>query len=224
MSLLVLGTGTDVGKTVVSAVVLARYGRKFRLAYWKPIATGAASGATHSDAGCVRRWVGHLVEVLPETYSFDPPLSPHLAARLAGAAIDPERVLADLVRHGLADRRRSLVIEGVGGLLVPLTEPGYLLSHLAADMHLPCLLVAQSGLGTINHTLLTLEALRSRSIELAGVVLSGRRNPENRAAIERFGSATVVGEVDFLPRLGRKGIEAAARRFDRRGVLARYFR
>lgn len=220
MSLVVVGTDTEVGKTVVSAVLLARYGRRHRLAYWKPIATGAAE---ERDSERVRRWVGPGLEVLPETYLFDPPLSPHLAARLAGARIDPERVLEDLVRHGLADARRSLVVEGVGGVLVPITETGYLLVHLLRDLSLPCLLVARSSLGTINHTLLTLEALRARSVDLAGVVLSGPRNRENRRAIERFGEVEVTLEVDRLPRVGRRSIAVAARRFDRRARLKKYF-
>ena len=95
MSLVVVGTDTEVGKTVVSAVVLARYARRRRLAYWKPLATGA-DGDT--DTGLVRRWVGHRVEVLEETYLYDPPVSPHLAARLASRPIDPELILGKLLK------------------------------------------------------------------------------------------------------------------------------
>ncbi|MBN1441052.1 MAG: dethiobiotin synthase [Planctomycetes bacterium] len=220
MSLVVVGTDTDVGKTVVSSVLLARYGRRFPLAYWKPIATGAADG---TDSARVRRWVGHRVDVLPETYLFEPPVSPHLAARLAGVAIEPDRILEDLVAHGMADERRGLVIEGIGGLLVPINDHGYLLAHLLEEMQLPCLLVARSTLGTINHTLLALEALRRRRIALAGAVLCGPLNRENRRAVQRFGGVEVIGEVDRLPRLGRRTIEAAARRFDRSARLRQYF-
>lgn len=219
MSLIVVGTDTEVGKTVVSALVLARYGRRQPLAYWKPIATGAAD---ERDADRIRRWVGHLVEVLPETYLFDPPLSPHLAARLAGKTIDPDRVLEHLVHHGLADRRRNLVIEGVGGVLVPLTENGYLLINLLQDLHLPCVVVARSTLGTINHSLLTLEALKRRDIAIAGVVLNGPRNRENRRAIERFGEVRVIAEVEPIGRLGRAALTRAARRFDTRANLKKY--
>ena len=220
MSLVVIGTDTDVGKTVVSAILLARYGKAHTLAYWKPLATG---GSMDSDSASIRRWVGHLVEVLPETYLYDPPVSPHLAARMAREKIDPERVLEDLVRHGLADPARNLVIEGIGGLLVPVTDTGYLLVHLLKDLHLPCVLVARSTLGTINHTLLSLEALRARELDLAGVVLSGPRNRQNRAAIERFGGVDVIAEVERIPRLGRASIAGAARRFDRRARLKKYF-
>ena len=215
MSLFVVGTGTGVGKTITCAVLLARHGKRLRLAYWKPVATGARE---ERDAELVRRIAGRFAAILPEEYLFDPPLSPHLAARLAGASIEPDRLLEALVRYGVEDARRSLVIEGAGGLLVPLTDRGYLLANLLEDFHLPCLLVASSALGTINHTLLTLEALRSRRIEIAGAVLSGPSNPENRRAIERFGRVEVVGEISPIRPVGPAGILRAAKSFDRRFI------
>lgn len=220
MSIAVIGTDTGVGKTVTCAVVLARYGRRFPLAYWKPIATGGAEGR---DTELVQRVCRGVAQVLPERYLFDPPVSPHLAARLARVRIEPETVLEALVAHGLEDRDRSLVVEGAGGLLVPLTDAGFLLADLIRDMHLPCLLVARTAVGTINHTLLTLEALRARRIEVVGVVLSGPRNLENRRAIERFGLVDVISEIAPIRPLGRAGVARAARSFDRRGRLARYF-
>lgn len=220
MSLFVVGTDTEVGKTVTSAILLARYCRRRRLAYWKPVATGAGE---ERDTELVERWIGHRVDILPETYLYEPPVSPHLAARRAKRPIDPERIFNDLVRHGLADTKRNLVVEGIGGLLVPMTESGYLMIDLLRDISLPCLLVARSTLGTINHTLLSIEALRKRNLPLAGVVLVGPRDKENRRAIEQYGDAKVVAEVEWLPRLGRKSIETAARRFDTRAKLKPYF-
>jgi len=220
MSLVVVGTDTEVGKTVVSAVVLARYAKRCRLAYWKPIATGAEG---ETDTVLVRKWIGHRVDVLEEAYLYDPPVSPHLAARLASRPIDPELILARLVQHGLDDPSRNLVVEGIGGLQVPITSQGYLLTHLLQDMHLPCLLVARSGLGTINHTLLSLEAIRKRGLALAGVVMVGARDKENKAAIEKYGDAKVIAELEWLPRLGRASIEKAARKFDTRAHLKKYF-
>ena len=219
MSLVVVGTGTGVGKTVACALLLARYGKTLRLGYWKPIQTGTSEG---SDSDFVRRCVGGLIEVLPSTYAFDPPVSPHLAARRAGVEIDPERIIDALVAHALADRERNLLIEGVGGLLVPLTDRGYLLADLVREITLPCLLVAQSTLGTINHTLLTLEAIKARGIEVAGVILSGPRNPENRGAIERFGRVEVVAEIPPIRGLTRAGVLKAARGLDRKAALRRY--
>jgi dethiobiotin synthetase len=219
LSLVVVGTGTEVGKTVACSILLARYGKSLRLAYWKPVATGASEG---SDSKFVKRIVGHLAPVLDDRYSFGPPLSPHLAARRHRKAIEPEALLEALVAHGLEDKDRSLIIEGVGGLLVPLTSSGYLLADLLRDFHLPCLLVATSTLGTINHTLLTLEALRSRRLEVAGVVLNGPRNRDNRDAIESFGKADVVAEIPPIRPLSRAGVLRAAKNFDRRGQLKRY--
>lgn len=213
MSLAVVGTGTEVGKTVVSALVTARYGQALGLTYWKPVATGAREGR---DAETVERLSGG--RVWEEMYLFEEPLSPHLAARLAGARIDPARILAERADDG------KLVVEGVGGVLVPLNDEGYLLADLLLEMRLPCLLVALSTLGTINHTLLTLEAMRSRGLGVVGAVLNGPPNAENRSAIERFGDVKVLGEVPRLEPLTAETLRAEASRFDPEGVLAGCFR
>jgi dethiobiotin synthetase/malonyl-CoA O-methyltransferase len=218
-ALAVVGTDTGVGKTVVSAIVCAAWAERQPVAYWKPVATGGYPGDPDRDAATVARLAGPGVEILPEVYLFPDPLSPHLAAQRAGATIDPGRVLADLERHR-ATPGRALVVEGVGGLLVPLTGEGYLLADLLVAAKLPCLLVARSTLGTINHTLLSLEALRAREISIAGVVLNGPPNRENRRAIERFGRVPVLAEVPPLA-LERPAIAAAARAFDPEGRLSR---
>lgn len=222
MSLLVVGTGTGVGKTVVSALLLHRYTgeRGTRpLGYWKPVATG---GLDDRDVEAVRRLAPEGAWILPELYLFREPVSPHLAARLEGARIDPGHVSTEVLRLD-RDPARDWIIEGVGGLHVPLNDAGYLLSDLLRELEIPCLLVALSGLGTINHTLLSLEALRDRGIPIAGVVLSGPPNPENRQAIERFGKVQVVGEVPPIEPLDRAGVERAASVFDPKGALERFF-
>jgi malonyl-CoA O-methyltransferase len=216
VSLAVVGTGTGVGKTVVSAVLLARYMGHSSLAYWKPVATGSRDGR---DVDEVARLAPPAVEIFPETYLFREPLSPHLAARLDGASIDPAHLLAELARHRAETPDRPLVVEGAGGLLVPLTDADLLIDFFAAAP-LPCLLVALSGLGTINHTLLSLEALRARDMEIAGVVLNGPPNPENRAAIERFGKVAVVAELSPLLALDRASVARVAEELDRHGALA----
>jgi malonyl-CoA O-methyltransferase len=219
VSLAVVGTDTGVGKTIVSALLAESWAARGPVAYWKPVATGGYPGDPDRDAATVARLVGPEVQVLPEVYLFPDPLSPHLAARLAGATIDPARVLADLEQHRRVPGR-ALVVEGVGGLLVPLTDEGHLLADFLVAARLPCLLVARSTLGTINHTLLSLEALRARDLTIAGVVLDGPPNPENRRAIERLGRVPVVAEVPPLT-LDRAGIAAAARAFDPAGRLWR---
>lgn len=219
MSIVVTGTDTGVGKTVTSALILARYCRKLKLGYWKPVATGAAEGR---DTSFILEMCVGKAEVLEEVYLFDPPLSPHLAAARSGVEIDPERILEALVSHGTQGEDRSLVIEGIGGLLVPLTSRGYLFADLLGDLHLPCLVVARSTLGTINHTLLTLEALRSRRIDVAGVVLVGPRNPGNRSSVEAFGKVQVISEIPWLRDMSRSAVLRQARKFDLERRLEKY--
>lgn len=308
MTLVLVGTGTDVGKTVVAATLLARYGLEIPLAYWKPVATGARDGR---DTATVEALAGDRAAILAESYLFDEPLSPHLAARLAGQRIEPAVLLADFERHRAG--ARTLVIETAGGLLVPLVDdrdgdggnapggaggprggpgaggrtgvteasgdgrgwpfrlpsaaasqspsaspltspslsarrssggaaagavtaasdapaasgaPGaaYLQADMVVDMarraSLSCLVVTHTGLGTINHTLLTLEALRARGLAVAGVVLDGPPNRENRRAIERFGDVEAIFELPHLVPLDREEVAAATRHFDRHGHLA----
>lgn len=219
MSLFVAGTGTGVGKTLVSALLLARHGRDGRLAYWKPVATG---GEEDRDATTVRRLAAAPeAAIVPERYRFAPPVSPHLAARWAGTRIALPELAADFERHRRAwpGPHRGLVVEGVGGVLVPLADSGELGVDLMTALGLPCLVVAQAGLGTINHTLLTLEALLSRQLPVAGVVLSGAPHGENRRAIEQFGRVAVIAEVPELHPLSPATVAAAALDFDPEGVL-----
>ena len=219
MTLVVVGTGTDVGKTVTCAVLLWRY-QELGIRYWKPVATGAGRAR---DVLSVKRLGPPTASILEERYRFDPPVSPHLAARGAGKAIEPRAILAAFRGHlREMPSRAGLLIEGIGGLLVPLNDRGYLLADLLGELAQPCVLVALSTLGTINHTLLTLEAMRKRRLELAGVILCGPPNVENRAAIERFGGAKVVGEIAPISPLGRKAVAKAAARFDRGGLLQKF--
>ncbi len=223
MSLAVFGKDTGVGKTVASAVILARYGRPGSpIAYWKPVATGGRRG---SDSSFIRDRRGGRATVLAEAYLFDPPLTPHLAARRAGVTI---RGLRGAWRRHEAGTGGALVVEGVGGVLVPLGEHGgWTLADLAGlrRRQTAVVLVARTALGTINHTRLSLEALEKRHVPVAGVVLDGPPSRENREAIERFGRVRVIAEIPPLAggrRPSAEAILAAARRFDRAGVLARW--
>ncbi len=201
----VTGTGTEVGKTVVAAVIartLAAAGR--RVAVFKPCVTGlseypGADGPISRDmpGKSARRLADHELlrvaagsgqsdaEVAP--YRYDPPASPHLAAALAGEEIDPAR-LRDAAAAAAAGAD-ELVCEGVGGLLVPLT-PTYLVRDLAADLGYPVVVAASPGLGTINHTLLTAEAARAAGLEVAAVVLTPW--PEEPTEIEADNRETIA--------------------------------
>jgi dethiobiotin synthetase len=191
----VTGTGTEVGKTVVAAVIAhtrARGGE--RVAVFKPAVTGLDEGG-EPDHALLRRACGSTQlddEIAP--YRYGPPVSPHLGAELAGERIDPARLLA--VARAAAERADCLVAEGVGGLLVPLTL-GYLVRDLARDLGLRLVIAASPGLGTINHTLLTVECARAVGLEVAAVVLTpwpdepGPVESSNREAIERLGAVSV---------------------------------
>ncbi|MEM8994778.1 MAG: dethiobiotin synthase [Acidobacteriota bacterium] len=208
----VTGTDTEIGKTVVSALLCARYRPEVPLAYWKPIASGAVEGR---DVEAVAELSG--VETLDEHILLRAPLSPHLAARLEGRTIDPDAVVDDFRRHSGGDR--ALIVEGAGGVYVPITDDGVMLLDLLPRFALPAVVVARSALGTINHTLLTLEALRARAVEVAGVVLTGPANPENLDAIRRFGDVEILGQLPPLDPLDRDALEDWARRFDVGGRL-----
>jgi len=218
MSLAIVGTDTEVGKTVISAVVLARYAPAWHLAYWKPVASGAAEGR---DTETVAQLAPPGVEILGEHALFEEPLSPHLAARLEGGWVEMAAIVEDFRRHRLALSEHDFVVEGIGGLLVPLNDEGDLLIDLLEELALPVLLVARSTLGTINHTLLSLEALRARELEIAGVVLDGPHNPENRWAIEVFGRVEVVGEIEPLEPLDADAVAWAAQGLDPDDLLER---
>jgi dethiobiotin synthetase len=197
----VTGTGTEVGKTVVAAAIartLAAEGK--RVAVFKPAVTGLDEGV-ETDHALLRRASGSDQtdeEIAP--YRYGPPASPHLAAALAGEEIDPER-LREAAQTAI-ENADAIVCEGVGGLLVPLS-PTYLVRDLAADLGYPLVVVASPGLGTINHTLLTLEAARTAGLEAAAVVLTPW--PEEPNEIESSNRETIaalgVAPVLTLPQL-----------------------
>jgi dethiobiotin synthetase len=212
VSIIVTGTDTDVGKTIVSALLLLRYPKA---AYWKPVATGLTTGRDSAD---ITRWTD--AQVLEESYLYDPPVSPHLAARLARQPIQRQKLLRDFATHRRESRR--MVIEGIGGTMVPFNERGYFFADFARDLGLAAVVVARTAIGTINHTMLTLAALRDRKVPVAGVVLNGPSNPENRRAIERIGKVRVIGEVRPISTVGRASLARAARKLDAARVLRRY--
>jgi len=194
----VTGTGTEVGKTVVAAVVahsLAAEGK--RVAVFKPAVTGLEEPG-ETDHTLLRRAAGSSQsdeEIAP--YRYDPPASPHLAAAQAGEEIDPER-LREGARAAAAGAD-VFVCEGVGGLLVPLVwrldrdmrdkGANYLVRDFAVDLGLPVIVAASPGLGTINHTLLTVESARAVGLNVAAVVLTPW--PEQPSAIESSNRETI---------------------------------
>lgn len=192
----VTGTDTGAGKTVVAAAACAALAaRGERVAAFKPVVTGLDEqpGAWPHDHELLARQTGLAPdEVSP--YRFGPAVSPHWASELAGEPIEPPRLL-DAARTAAA-RSDALVCEGVGGLLVPLTL-AYSVRDLAVELGLPVVIAARTGLGTINHTLLTLEAARAAKLSVAGIVMTPwPSEPEpieasNRATLEALGGVSV---------------------------------
>jgi dethiobiotin synthetase len=204
----VTGTDTGVGKSVVAATVCAALAaRGERVAAFKPVVTGLDDepdefGHDHELLAAVANAGQAPEQVAP--YRFGPPLSPHLAAELVGERIEPAQLLEAARAYQL------LVCEGVGGLLVPITI-GYLVRDLAIDLGLPVVVVARTGLGTINHTLLTVEAARTAGLHVAGVVMTPW--PDEPAQIERSNRATIarLGDVSVsgLPHTDRERLAEA---------------
>jgi dethiobiotin synthase len=200
----ITGTDTGVGKTVVSALLCAALDAH----YWKPIQTGTRGGMD-------RNTVMHLAQlprsrILPESYRFAAPVSPHVAAQRAGIRIELRKI-----RMPRIPARASLVVEGAGGVLVPINETQFM-TDVVRHLKLPVLLVTRTALGTINHTLLSLAALRAARLDVRGVVMAGQPNAENRKAIERYGDIQVIGSVPRLPRISRQALLAVfEQNFDR---------
>ena len=204
----VTGTDTEVGKSVLAASICAALAaRGERVAAFKPVVTGldeepGAFGRDHELLASAANSGQTPDDVAP--YRFGPPVSPHLAAELAGVTIEPAELL------GIARAHELVVCEGVGGLLVPIT-PGYLVRDLAVDLGLPVVIAARPGLGTISHSLLTVEAARATGLHVAGVVMTpwpeqpSPMERSNRATVEQLGRVAVSG----LPRATPDGLAEA---------------
>jgi dethiobiotin synthetase len=192
--IIVAGTDTGIGKTVLSALVtLALDGE-----YWKPVQSGLEE---ESDTECVARFTGLPRERFhPEAYRLTRPLSPDQSAGLDGITIERERLIPPSCT-------RPLVIEPAGGLMVPYSDD-LLQIDCFAWWQAPVLLAARSGLGTLNHTLLSIEALRRRAIPVAGIVMIGPEHAMNRASLARWTNVPVIGTVPQAEKIEREWLRA----------------
>ena len=182
--LVVCGTDTDVGKTIVSAWLV----QGLKAYYWKPVQSGLDGGG---DRGRVRDLLKLSDDrLLPAAYAFQQPVSPHWAAEIDGVELDPRALTLPAVDG-------PLVVETAGGLMVPLTRRWMQIDQLQ-EWQRPVVLVARSGLGTLNHTLLSLEALRKRQIRVLGIILNGPPHADNPATLEQFGDVSVLGHLPPL--------------------------
>ena len=194
-AIVVTGTDTDVGKTVFAAALVGALDGH----YWKPVQAGLDDG---SDSASVAALSGlTTAHVLPEAYRLTAPCSPHRAAEIDGVTIDPDRLIPPQVEG-------PLVIEGAGGVLVPVTRE-LLYADLFARWRLPVVLVARTALGTINHSLLSIEALRSRGIAILGVAFAGDAVPDSEATIVAMGGVKRLGRLPYLDPLDRETLADA---------------
>lgn len=187
--LFVTGTGTGVGKTLVCAILMTG----LKCIYWKPVQSGL-EGMTDTQ------WVSTLTGLpdshfAKETYHLKYPISPHASSAREGVTIELESFKVPEIEEDA-----HLVVEGAGGIMVPLNDYHFMLD-LMKKLNFPLLLVALSSLGTINHTLLSLEQLRRHGLNVLGVVMNGRRNEDNRRAIECYGKVRVLAEIEPIGRI-----------------------
>ena len=201
--LFVTGTDTNVGKTLLSALLVASLDRR----YWKPIQTGTKEG---TDREAVMKWAGVSADrTHPEAYRFEHPVAPQFAAELSGVTIDLARI-----QRPVTDE--PLIIEGAGGVLAPISDDALMLD-LMERLGTPVVIASRTALGTINHTLLTITLLRETRLEVRGVVMIGKDNPDNRRAIEGHGKVPVIGSIPPLEALDRSTLRSVFdRHFDAR--------
>ncbi len=192
-SLVVCGTDTDIGKTIISALLV----QGLNAMYWKPIQSGYEEG-TDTNRICEllnlkeQRWI-------PEVYKFQAPVSPHWAAEKEGKMVEPSRLSLPITQS-------PLIIETAGGLMVPLNRQWLQIDQLKV-WDLPILLVSKSGLGTLNHTLLSIEALRKRNIPILGIILNGPKHLDNPQTLKEFGQVPIIGEIPYFKKVTSTNLE-----------------
>jgi dethiobiotin synthetase len=191
----VSGIGTDVGKTVASAII----SEALEANYWKPVQAGDLEW---SDSKKVAHWTTK-VTILPERFCLRTPASPHYAAAVDGITISPSD-------FQIPESDRNLVIEGAGGLMVPLNNEGLLYIDLFEKWQVPVILVSRHYLGSINHTLLSVDALQKRSIPIAGILFIGDENKATEEIISAITKVKILGRIPFTEEINAKFIQEQA--------------
>lgn len=201
---IITGTDTDIGKTVFSAaLMLGLESVGATPHYWKPVQSGVSDNI---DTHTVKTLTNlEQDRFLPESYIFSESLSPHRAAELDDLHIDIETLQN---KNSIPSVDSVLIIEGAGGLMVPLTREN-LLINLFKKWKIPVILCARTGLGTINHTLLSLEALWSRNIPIHGIAFIGERNMDNVRTIGQFSETKILGTLPMIEDLSPESLKEA---------------
>lgn len=191
----VTGIGTEIGKTVVSSVLVEAFGAD----YWKPVQSGDLD---YTDSDKVKEWAEGAGVIHPETYRLHTPASPHASARM-------DQVAIELDRFQLPETDNFLIVEGAGGLWVPLSQNHSMLD-LIQHLDLPVVMVSRHYLGSINHTLLSLEALEKRSIPCAALIWNGPATPDTEQIIEQFSGINALLRLEEMPLVSSDTVRGAA--------------
>lgn len=193
----ITGIGTGIGKTIASAAIT----EKLKADYWKPIQSGDLS---QSDSLTIESLISNNQTIIhPETYRLNEPLSPHLSAKLDGVEIE-------LSQFQLPETDNNLIVEGAGGLMVPLNGKDLILD-LIKHLDLEVILISKHYLGSINHTLLTINTLKQNSIKIKGIVFNGDTNLESQDYILNYTGITHLGNITTLKSIDKRNIIEAGR-------------
>lgn len=194
----ITGIGTEVGKTVVAAIVV----KALKADYWKPIQAGDLD---NSDTHKVQKFINDKETVFHDnSYALKTPMSPHAAAEIDGVKIEINKIVPP-------ETDKDLVIEGAGGLMVPLNNKNTILELISKDYSV--ILVSRHYLGSINHTLLSLEALKARGIERIGIIFSGEENKSTESIIRKMGGVKIIGRIEEEPYFDERVVDEYAEKF-----------
>lgn len=198
MKLFITGIGTDVGKTIASAIIT----EALEADYWKPVQAGDLAT---SDSHKVKAYLSNDKTIIhPNSYALNTPASPHLAAELDNVVIDLKKITEPVTNN-------HLVVEGAGGIFVPLNDTDCVVDLIKPDYKV--IVVSRHYLGSINHTLLTIEALQNRKIAIAGILFNGKENPSTESIILKKTGINCIGRIDEEPYFDQNVIREYAELF-----------
>lgn len=202
MKLFVTGIDTNVGKTVVSAILT----NALKYDYWKPIQSGDLKD---SDTKKVRNWINKDLKCFPEAIRLKTPLSPHESAR-----IDKKKIILERFESPKED---NIIIEGAGGLMVPMNDEGDCMVDLIKHLDAKVVLVSKNYLGSINHTLLSCHLLASYGLENIGIIINGEPNPASEDIITKVSGVPIIGHIGWTNRITKKFLATQGEQFKNLG-------
>jgi dethiobiotin synthetase len=205
-SFFVTGIGTDVGKTVCCALLCELLGAD----YWKPIQSGS-----ETDASQIKNLVSKDITIYKERYALTEPLSPHAASTI-------DKVKIQSTDFKLPGFHRNLIIEGAGGLLVPINNDGTTIADIIMHLNQDVVLISRHYLGSINHTLLTIEALKNRGIPIKGIIFNGEELPQTEEIIEKISGVETLFSIPFFKSVNKESIAKFANKLKKEGIPSKF--